>query len=388
MVSSGKLTAQPAAAQATRSTMRVVLAVGMVEADEHFDVVNAYDIGYVSIGLCHWTLGLRLNGFREGELGGLLALFKQRFPDEFRALFRRFGVDVKEWSTDGNSLAEERLRVFTARPERIDDSEEPAVLKWVGAPGAQVMRVDFAASWRDAPPPGTRTAWDQPDAFEYFRTWPFFYRFVMAGRAGSGLRRTEWDMARIRLRDLSQIVWVHDQTSADYLYITDAVAGVVRPATFGDIFSSERAMALILRWHVNWPTTLLHTFVAGGVSRPEAHRNLLDAFRALVPANPGVFGAGGALRRDVATWTYPVVNGQQDETMLGDSLRSYIQGRAAAVPPNNSWINLDNSTRALVNWAGYDDPDLGYHMPAPSTARGSFALDSSGLPPIPPKFVP
>ena len=41
----------------------------------------------------------------------------------------------------------------------------------------------------------------------YFKTWHWFYRFVMAGRTVAGYRQRMWHMARIRLRDIMQTPW-------------------------------------------------------------------------------------------------------------------------------------------------------------------------------------
>ncbi len=374
----------------TASTMRAVLAVGLVEAQDHFDVVNAWDNGFVSIGLCHWILGRR-DGMdvRRGELGALLALLKERYAEEFNAFFRRFGIDMQAWATDGNALAEPSVRVFNALPQRIDELDAPAGLRWAGQPGSSSLQIDFQGSWQDARIAEPRKPWDNQARFEYFRTWPFFYRFVMAGRASRALRRIQWDMARLRLRDLMTITWVHDAGDPDYLFVNDPVTEVSRVATFSDVFSSEKAFALLYRWHVNWPVTSLDA----DAGRPEASEHLRTAFRAVrddINSRP-IFYTGGQLRRDVSNWTYPLVGGQPHESVLVDGLRTYIHDRAVSTG-NNSWINLDNSTADVVNWPGYndEDPDSGvsFFLNPLSSVHGSFELDISDLPPVPAKFVP
>ena len=58
-----------------------------------------------------------------------------------------------------------------------------------------------------------------------------------------------WDYARIRLRDLLQTPWQPELAVQDH-------AGT-RPATIGDLFTCERSVAMLLRWHVNHPSQLL-----------------------------------------------------------------------------------------------------------------------------------
>ena len=80
---------------------------------------------------------------------------------------------------------------------------------------------------------------DTHDA-NYLRTWHWFYRWVMASRTSRQLQRLQWNFARIRLRALRDTPWVDVKDTRHFRRI-------------GDVFSSERAMAALLRAHVNEP---------------------------------------------------------------------------------------------------------------------------------------
>ena len=84
----------------------------------------------------------------------------------------------------------------------------------------------------------------------------------MAGRTLEPWQRRMWDMARIRLRDVRSAPWPAT---------AKVPAAGTRPATIGDVYSSERAAAFLLRWHVYRPAHI----VSGG----EAGSELVKAFK-------------------------------------------------------------------------------------------------------------
>ncbi len=68
----------------------VMRAVSMLEGG--FESINTYDTGYLSVGLIQFAT---LSG-GAGSLGSVLLKMKHDSPDDFRADFRQFGVDVTE----------------------------------------------------------------------------------------------------------------------------------------------------------------------------------------------------------------------------------------------------------------------------------------------------
>jgi hypothetical protein len=216
-----------------RSTYRVIRAVSEAECVGYFDSVNAYDPGVISVGPCHWTFALGQSGgiAAAGELAGFVAYYRKKDPEEFRKFFTRFGLDVNhEWGEDGAKLYSSQLRTYSncwwTRP--IED--------------------------------GSTTPMPQTLAeVNYYRSWHWFYRWVMAGRTMPAYCKAMYDFARIRLRDLLSTPFA-DETDLPK-HSTDQER-VTRPATLGEVFSSEAATALLLRWHINQPGRVLRKGLA------------------------------------------------------------------------------------------------------------------------------
>jgi hypothetical protein len=208
-----------------RSTFKVVRAVSEAECIGFFDCVNAYDNAFVSVGPCHWTLGIvsEDGNASEGELCGYLAYLRHADAAAFDQAFGFFGVRVDEDWVDGNGVAN-GARLFNRGARKYAG--------WLA-----LQREDGAF---DRLP-------EREDDGNYFKTWHWFYRFVMAGRTVPGYQRRMWDMARIRLRDLLHLPW-------------SDTANTVR---VGDVFSSEKAAAMILRWHIRFPAHVAASGRAG-----------------------------------------------------------------------------------------------------------------------------
>lgn len=77
----------------------------------------------------------------------------------------------------------------------------------------------------------------------YGKSWHVFYRFQMACRVSDDTRRAMWDFARMRIRDI--------------LDKTFTVGGGSRRV--GDYITSEKGVALLLRWHIYRPAHLFRT---------------------------------------------------------------------------------------------------------------------------------
>jgi hypothetical protein len=220
------------------------------------------------------------------------------------------------------------------------------------------------------------------DAINYFRTWHWYYRFSMAGRTIEQYRRRMWDMARLRIRDVRAAPWNANGLTAP------AAGGATRPATIGDVFTSERAIALIIRWHVWNPGSI----VSGGNAAPR----IRDAL-----TRSGILTAVPGAGTDTSVWT----NAHEADLIDGifDKLNDIIAGYAAdavdltltAAQRADAQRNRDNWTdfrttmeevRDWPRWAAGANP-RNYSLDAAvgtlSANRGSFNFHDAGLPPSP-----
>jgi len=316
-----------------RSTFKVIRAVSEVECYGFFDSVNAYDNAFISLGPCHWTLGIdnRNCSVSEGELCGYLAFLRHADNAAYRAAIEFFGATVDEnWVRagvpDGGALFVSSQR------------------KYVGWMALQDETGCFQ-----------RLPLECADGF-YFKTWHWHYRFVMAGRTIAGYRRRMWDMARVRVRDIRNSPWGAGVAQVN------AGTPTARDATIGDLFTSERAMGLILRWHIRFPGDI----IAGG----HAAARLRAALTHAQTAAPGLTWTGAP-----NTWT------NAHETALLNGLRNAVAARG-----NTGLTNSINYVDHWPNWATGPNP-RGYALPgsigALSQNRNSFNFENSGLPPAP-----
>lgn len=227
------------------STFKTIAAVARVECIGYLDCVNAYDKAIQSIGLVHWTLALPIEKqgvphsgeWTTSELPATFAYLACAAGDqEYDSRFGRYGLGVTpSWTLRAGGASGLSLRNETER-------------KFQGLITLQSEDGRFDAR-----------AWTH-DEIEYFRNWHWFYRFVMAGRlplAGqteSKVPKPLWDMARVRLRDLLQVNW-----PADASFPHAGQGSAVRLATMGETLTSEKAIAILVRWHVLRPGKLLST---------------------------------------------------------------------------------------------------------------------------------
>ena len=274
---------------ASRSTFRVVRAVAEVECIGFFDSFNAYDRGVTSLGPCHWTIALETNKTLDEtpELPALFAYLRWlggAAGEAFDSVLGGAGCGVdREWTAPTCWDATQRKYVARVTLER--ETGAPLVLA-----GAEIDRA------------------------EWFRQWHWCFRFSTAARTIPEFRRRMWDFARLRLRDLLATPWV------PRLMTVDPATGP-RPATVGDLFTSERAAGILLRWHVNAPSDLLPIRAAS---------KLTAAF-----ANAGA-----------AAWGDPAGWGDDKEAALTQALNN--------LHPQSLDNWLRNSLDHVYNWATWD----------------------------------
>jgi hypothetical protein len=314
------------------STYKAVRAVSEVECMGFFDSLNAWDNAIMSLGPCHWTLGL-ISGTTvdRGELSAYLSLLRQFDAASFATAIGFFGARAnRAWATtagvaSGAGLFDTALRKYTAWMEQENETGGFTSTPATAADG------------------------------NYFRTWHWFYRFIMAGRTVAGFRTRMWDMARIRLRDIRATPWGAGPPAVPDIPVT---GGAPRPATVGDVFTSEKALAMVMRWHVYRPAHMINGGTAG-----LRLRNALS--NAAIPA-----GAGAP-----STWT------NAHEQSLIDGLTA-----EAAALGNTDLITTLGEVRTWHTWGAGGGPrryTLSPTIANLSADRGSLNFDGTGLPVAP-----
>ncbi|MGB7208409.1 MAG: DUF2272 domain-containing protein [Pyrinomonadaceae bacterium] len=193
----------------TLSSFRVMRAVSEVESRGFFDSINAYDNVFISQGPFHQPIG-EANDRSGGELCGILSEYEAHGSYDFLLAFGQYGIQAtKKWGRNGSDLLVGQRRYATTMSFEIEGKMfEP--------------RLDA-------------------NSLNYLRSWHWFYRWMMAGRTVQGYRMAFWRGARQRLRALLST------EGAAFPKIAGAAGRI------GDIYTSERSVALILRWHVRMP---------------------------------------------------------------------------------------------------------------------------------------
>ncbi|QDT08101.1 peptidoglycan-binding domain-containing protein [Planctomycetes bacterium K23_9] len=307
-----------------RSTFKVVRAVSEVECVGFFDSLNAYDTAILSLGPCHWTFGITSadGSVAEGELCAFMSYVRHADPQAFESVFGFFGASIDEdWTNangvaNGDALWQPSLRKYTGWLSQQNDAGE-------------FVRVNPAI-----------------DDANYFKHWHWFYRLSMAGRTNAGFRKCMYDFARVRIRDI---------LTAKF----GATAGLPAGTTLGDVYTSERAAALLLRWHVRYPARVIIRGNVTNVFNGSDIGVVETAFK-----NAGLSG-------EPTTWT------DVDEEALVDGLVQEVErlgniGFRDTIDYVNRWPDSWGS-----NYRHYQLPESIGRL---STERGSFQFDEQGLP--------
>lgn len=356
-----KLIGNPAPTGATLSTFKVIRAAAEQECLGHFDSITAYDRAVISVGPCHWTICLlrsNNNNVDPGEMCGLLSLFEYENPDAFAKTCGEFGLKASESWVDANGVPN-------------------------GAALWSSGQKKFAshAAWQQADGSYAALPNDKRD-YEYLRNWHWFFRWVMAGRTIEGYQRCMWTMARIRVRDVLATPW------------GDAIHGH-SGLTVGDVFTSEKAVAMIHRLHIYTPARIAEATAAGSYLRGDGtDPGALGRAEAETPDQAGAGNTAG----NSLDWTGgPAAWGDEHEAALIRGLMRTVEARNPwpPAPPGGDRERepgIRVSTRTVRDWptwslTGYNPRGfaLANSITAGglSEARGSFDFDTAGLPPAP-----
>lgn len=292
------------------STYRVVRAVAEVECQGNFDVYNAWDAGIVSFGVDHWAL----LSSGTGELAAMLAHYQSLDPDAYQRDFGRYGI----------------LPAVPWDPAVYSGGGGGAQSKYVGQLGMYGLTdADGKLHAADLLPLDRAT---DPYMINYMRSWHVINRVVMALRRTSGIRQSFWAMAVRRLREVLARPW-DSRTVPNPGPVVPVASGGTRVATLGEVFTSEQAVAALLRYHVNRPQEVLNSNGATGIT--------LQVFQ-------NVFGTG-----------------QVNMTTANTTARQQALVTGYINKADTDWYKT-----SVVNAVGYVDANAG----ALSATLGSFSL--------------
>jgi len=296
------------------SMYSVIEAVTVVECQGYLDSLNAYDEALLSAGPYHWTMPrYDKKPIWEGELCGFLSYLKSEYGDTYDHVFGRFGVDVDtKWGESGEALFEGQQK-YTASIEKQTDN------------GMEAMPTRSGKDPLSEEEAGKR--WD------YLRNWHWYYRFLMASRLQrfpgmeNSFQEACYDYARTRVEDILSVEWEvpSDHWSASWPGDT----------TIGDVFTSEKAVAMLLRWHVFSPASFIDT---SGPYQDENLTTILERARERFP-NPTVEDGvqnveGGPWTCDPENWTDEHENalirhiqfvGEDEDNNLGGTLGDILE---------------------------------------------------------------
>lgn len=226
---------------------RVIASVSRVESELQRDVINGWDRAVLSFGFLHWTLTfVKPNNSTLGELAALLAFYRDKYPDAFARDFVPLGLTPDPtawgdptWSSNGDAGKQAKyagyLELWGARGANGTVDPTQPVIYGKGAPDPRDMYL-----------------------VDFFRSWRMIYRVAMVLRTSDEFAAAQVAFARLRLRQL-----LARSFGATGPMIEDPGAGMSRVRTLGEIFTSELAVAFVLRIHVNAPAHALTATGAG-----------------------------------------------------------------------------------------------------------------------------
>lgn len=411
------------------STYKVIRAVSEVECLGFFDSVNAYDSAVSSVGPCHWTLttgraaDARNNPDQTMTSGELPAYFSYLnrnagtapnadgdVPDHndgFEKAVGQFGVGTHTaWGQDGGNLYGTSLRTYNGT---LTLPYFDSVVQQGGTGGGGGGGGGGGSNAGGGQRPQVRIQREEVKNRDrdYFRTWHWFYRWVTAGRTVDGYREGMWDMARMRLRDLRNASFPN-QTDLPSV----GQGQNSQPATVSDVYTSERAMALLLRWHIRAPAHVVSGGDLGSFITGDSYTISTSAGDEQVDPT-GAYHFAEDLADDdssvTLTWDDPTQWGDDHEEFLAEGIVDAAEECATLHEDAYDNLGVDRSaftgigrsirtTNQWPNWDGWRDTtyelsvtDIAEHERGPgtysatdlddllSTDRDSFDFDDQHI---------
>jgi hypothetical protein len=319
------------------AVFRIVCAAVRPESLGHLDIMHGYDDAVFSLPLRHMTAALK-RGQTRGQIGGFFAwlgtaaglLDQQRttqaerdgataaMADVRSLLFGRFGVRAN--MPDGN----DRTAYLLPRGVEIaGEVSDGALFNLQGAAGNPVAEARQDARYQSV--------------VQWYRSWPWFYRFVMAVNFSPRLQRALYAYeVDFLLRAVES--WRPRRNNEEVL---------VRNESLWDYLTSQRDLAFALRARIRAAGRL--------ISYAEALRDLeaargdhAQAIRNHLPAIPPV------LEQELAVLEQPLTSADRD---------AIIGGARPPMPrpepsPQEGWIHADAIEEGVLS----PDPEIEYDV--------------------------
>lgn len=208
------------------STYRVIRVVAEAECYGRFDVINAWDNSLISAGPCHWTMGASNgNEYDKAEFPAFIAYFAGHSEAGFSKVFGYFGL-YPEYEWGDEDLYSSSTRTYTSWIKLTNETHLPSQSVHAESEFSPFLKAKTEAA--------------------YLKSWHWIYRISMAGRTTPEYRQAMWGMAKQRIRDIRS-------KSVSFQVGTSTIN-----STLGEIFTSEKAVAMLLRWHVYRPSHVVH----------------------------------------------------------------------------------------------------------------------------------
>ncbi|PSS58942.1 hypothetical protein [Pseudomonas sp. BBP2017] len=230
------------------STFRVIRAVSEIECLGHLDQINALDDAGISYGPCHWSMAkAKDNAANATEFGALSAYL--------------FYLDKRGASPGVDVLARQGFRPFL--------STETQALRAVreNSNGAFKWRLGLIDDL------GESRQMTLDDVLNTVPSWRNFYRWVDIGRRDQLIGPPTWTMALRRLHQLMTVSFPSKRLTA--LHKKEMAA-----PTLSSVFTSELAVAILMRWHVKWPNHIVETKKVGDQLLRTADDHIVRAYAA------------------------------------------------------------------------------------------------------------
>ena len=211
----------------------------------------------------------------------------------------------------------------------------------------------------------------------YYRSWHWFFRWMMAGRTIEEIRTYMWDVTRMRLQDILDlrvnVAAVSSGPSWNNTYGHVLINNGINNVALSEIFTSEVAVAGLLRGHVNAPTSVVRTNNEVGRKVCETIASAITQNNSLI-WNTGINGWGNAHEIALINRLFPMLEAQNDS--LRTTMRHVKYWRNPGPYPANYHGTLTNPPNNIdVSPNFYVRNQLGPLNPN----RGSFTFDDTGI---------
>jgi len=228
------------------STYRVVRAVAEAECYGRFDVINAWDNSLLSAGPCHWTMGASNgNEYDKAEFPAFIAYLAGRSEVAFSRAFGNFGL-FPEYEWGDEDIYSSSTRTYNSWLKLSNETHVPSQSTHAGTEFSALLKAKTEAA--------------------YLKNWHWIYRISMAGRTIPEYQQAMWELAKQRIRDIRG-------RSVRFQVGTNTIN-----STLGEVFTSEKAVAILLRWHVFRPSHVVNP----------AYDRVTAAIQGAINSNPSI----------------------------------------------------------------------------------------------------